>query len=178
MIIPGILISIATFPGVIIHEAAHMFFCKLRRVAVLDVKFFQFDMNTTGYVIHTDPEDFTSSFLISVGPFIINSLLCIVICFPAVLPYTVFDDLSWFSMFLIWLGVSIGMHAFPSNQDASELWRKARAELKNRNLLVILSFPLVIIIYVANILSVLWFDVIYGLSIGILLPGYLFENFL
>ena len=29
--IPGILIALATFPGVIVHEAAHMLFCKLRR---------------------------------------------------------------------------------------------------------------------------------------------------
>ena len=40
IIIPGWLIGLVTFPGVIVHEAAHLFFCKLRRVAVFDVCFF------------------------------------------------------------------------------------------------------------------------------------------
>lgn len=41
MIIPGFLISIATFPGVIVHEAAHQLFCRLTKVAVLDVCYFR-----------------------------------------------------------------------------------------------------------------------------------------
>ncbi|OHD14599.1 MAG: hypothetical protein A2086_15670 [Spirochaetes bacterium GWD1_27_9] len=178
MIIPGIIIAVLTFPGVIVHEAAHMLFCKLRRIPVLDVKFFQFDMNTTGYVVHGDPKDFTSTFLISIGPFFLNTLLCVIICFPAALPYYLFNESNFISIFLIWLGVSIGMHAFPSTQDASVLWEKATTEAKKFNILAILSLPIVVLIFIANALKFIWFDAIYGAFIGIFLPGLIFKNLL
>ena len=124
MIIPGELIALLTFPGVIIHEAAHMLFCKWGRVAVLDVCFFRFG-NPAGYVIHEEPRNFHTAFLISVGPFIVNSLLCILLCFPAFVPVRIFDRADPISYFLLWLGLSIGMHAFPSTQDAKVLWQQA-----------------------------------------------------
>ena len=123
--IPGFLVAIATFPGVIVHEAAHLFFCKLRKVAVFQVCFFRFG-NPAGFVVHEQVDDFTTSFLVSVGPFIINSALCIVFCFPAFLPVRVFGVPDPVSYFWLWLGVSIGMHAFPSTQDARVLWRSAK----------------------------------------------------
>lgn len=175
IIIPGWLIAIATFPGVIVHEAAHLFFCKLRRVAVFDVCFFRFG-NPAGYVIHEPPESFASSFLIAVGPFIINSLLCVVFCFPAFVPVKVFDRADPISYFLIWLGVSIGMHAFPSTQDAKVLWQHARVAAKSLNPLAVLSLPLVCLIYVANGLRFFWADYLYGLGLGFALPEILLRQ--
>ena len=173
-IIPGFLISIATFPGVIVHEAAHMLFCKIRKVPVLDVCFFRFG-NPAGYVVHGDIADFTSSFLVSIGPFILNSLLCIVICFPAYLPMQVFGVAHPLSYFLMWLGISIGMHAFPSTQDASNLWQQAKTAAKRGNLLAIISFPLVIVVFIINLLRVIWADLFYGLALGIGLPSLLLK---
>lgn len=170
--IPGFIVSLATFPGVIVHEAAHMLFCKLRRVAVLDVKFFRLG-NPVGYVAHEPIEDFTTAFLVAVGPFIVNSLLCVGICLPAFVPVKVFGLSHPLSYFLLWLGVSIGMHAFPSNHDASSLWAQARREVGRRNLLAMLSFPLVILIYAANILSIFWADYLYGMALGLGLPSLL-----
>ncbi len=176
IIIPGIVISILTFPGVIVHEAAHMLFCKIRKVPIFDVKFFQFNFSVAGYVLHKDPEDFTSSFLISIGPFLINTILCLAICFPASLPIYLFDDFNFISIFLVWLGVSIGMNAFPSKHDAKNIWEGAKKEVGKMNLLAIISFPIVIIISIANVLKFLWFDVAYGAFIGIILPGMIFKN--
>ena len=174
MIIPGILIAIATFPGVIVHEAAHMLACRMRGVAVLDVCFFRFG-NPVGYVVHEEIHDFTTSFLVSVGPFFLNSLLCMLICFPVYLPVQYFGISSPFSYFIMWLGVSIGMHAFPSTQDASVLFGEAKKAAAKGNPLAILSFPVVVIIYIANILSVVWFDYIYGLAIGFGIPSLIFK---
>jgi hypothetical protein len=78
------------------------------------------------------------------------------------------------SYFLIWLGVSIGMHAMPSNQDASNIYQQAKEQIKHRNILAILSFPLVGIIYLFNILRFLWADLIYGIAIGIGIPSLIF----
>jgi len=132
IIIPGFLIALVTFPGVIVHEAAHLFFCKLRRVAVFDVCYFRIG-NPSGYVIHEVPDSFTSSFLIAVGPFIINSFLCVLFCFPALVPVRMFNQPDPLCYFLIWLGISIGMHAFPSTQDAKVLWQQAKKAAANFN---------------------------------------------
>jgi len=173
--IPGFLISIATFPGVIVHEAAHMLFCRLGGLAVLDVCFFRVG-NPAGYVIHEETENFTTAFLVSVGPLIVNSILCVVFCFPAFVPVRVFGRPDPISYVLLWLGISIGMHAFPSTHDAKNVWRLARRQVRTLNPLVLLSFPLVVAIYAANILSVVWFDYLYGFALGILLPQYLFQH--
>ena len=175
IIIPGQLIALITFPGVIVHEAAHLFFCKLRRVAVFDVCYFRVG-NPAGYVIHEKPADFTSSFLIAMGPFIINSILCVLFCFPAVIPIRVFDQGNAISYFLMWLGISIGMHAFPSNQDARVMWEQAKTAASFLNPLALLSFPLVIVIYAANLFRFFWLDYIYGFALGFLLPEYLFQQ--
>ena len=174
MIIPGFIIAWITFPGVIVHEAAHLLFCKLRRVAVYKVCFFQFS-NPVGYVLHEPPADFLSTFLICVGPFLINSALCVLFCFPAYLPHRVFHREDFVCYFLLWLGVSIGMHAFPSTQDAKVLWSQATAAARRLNPLAVLSLPLVVVIYAANVGSIFWLDFIYGLAIGLGLPELVFD---
>ncbi len=174
MIVPGFLISIATFPGVIVHEFAHMLFCKLRGVAVLDVCFFRFG-NPAGYVIHEEIIDFRTALLVSVGPFLINSLLCIFICFPAFIPLRVFGLKQPLSYALLWLGVSIGMNAFPSTQDARNLLHYAKKAVSRFNILAILSFPIVVAIYIVNILSFFWADYLYGIGIGLGLPSLIFR---
>jgi hypothetical protein len=168
--IPGFVVAIITFPGVIVHEAAHMLFCKLRGVAVLDVCFFRIG-NPVGYVLHEDIKEFGTAFLVSVGPFIINSLLCILICLPAFLPVRVFGVQNLLLYFLLWLGVSIGMHAFPSTGDARALYHHAKKAVASGNVFAIIGFPIVLLIYVANVASVFWADYLYGIAIGLGLPA-------
>ena len=172
--IPGQIIALLTFPGVIVHESAHLLFCKLRRVAVIDVCFFRVG-NPCGYVIHEIPADFTSSFLVSVGPFLVNSVLCVLFCLPAVVPVRIFGIASPLSMFWLWLGISIGMHAIPSSGDAANLWAQAREAFKDRHPLAIASFPLVGLIMLANLGRVVWLDYLYGIAIGLLLPEALLQ---
>lgn len=171
--IPGEIISVFTFPGIIVHEFAHMFFCKVRRVAVFDACYFRFG-NPAGYVIHENTNNFYTTFLVSMGPFFINTLFCLLICLPAYMPIKYFGLDHPLSYFLIWLGVSIGAHAIPSNQDASNLYEQAKEKVEEKNLLAIVSFPLVGIIYVFNFLRFFWIDVIYGVGIGIGIPSLIF----
>ncbi len=173
--IPGILIAIVSFPGVIVHEAAHLIFCKLRKVAVFDVCYFRVG-NPAGYVIHEPVSDFTTSLLITMGPFIVNSLLCILFCFPAFFPMRVFGRQDFLSYFWMWLGISIGMHAFPSTQDATNLWNQAKAEVAKKNPIAVVGFPLVVLIFIGNILSFFWLDVAYGVALGWGLPALIFKG--
>ena len=175
VIVPGILVTFLTFPGVIVHESAHLLFCKLRGLVVFKVCFFRLG-NPAGYVIHEKTSDFTTAFLVATGPFLVNSILCVVFCFPASIPVDVFHQSDPLSYFMLWLGISIGGHSFPSTQDAQGLWATAREALKNGNPLAVVGFPLVIVIYVANILSVFWLDYIYGVALGFGLPKLLLEK--
>lgn len=172
--IPGQLIAIATFPGVIVHEFAHMIFCRLRGVAVLDACYFQIG-NPAGYVIHERCTNFYSSFLIATGPFLVNTILCFLICLPAYVPISVFDLDHPLSYLLMWLGVSIGMHAIPSTGDADNMWQDAKVHARSLNLLAIITFPLVIVIYIFNVLRVVWADLAYGIAIGVWLPSLFFK---
>lgn len=172
--IPGQLIAIVTFPGVIVHEFAHMFFCKICGVAVLDACYFRVG-DPAGYIVHEKTSDFYSSFFIATGPFLVNSILCFLICFPAYVPISYFDLGQPLSYFLMWLGISIGMHAIPSTGDANNMWRDAKIHVRSLNPLAILTFPLVIVIYIFNVLRVIWADFAYGLAVGVWLPSLFFK---
>ncbi len=172
--IPGEFISIVSFPGIIVHEFAHMLFCRIRNVAVLDACYFRIG-NPAGYVVHESTTNFTTTFLVSMGPFFVNTLLCLLICLPAYMPVKFFNLDHPLSYFLIWLGVSIGMHAIPSNQDANNVFNQAKEKVKEKNILAILSFPLVGLIYIFNILRFFWADLIYGVGIGIGIPSLIFS---
>lgn len=174
MIIPGWLISIATFPGVIVHEAAHLVFCRLEKLAVFDVVFFRFG-NPAGYVIHQSTDNFKSMWLVGMGPFFLNSALCVLFCSAAFVPVWELGVADPLSYFLYWLGLSIGMHAFPSNQDMAGLWRLMPQAAKQGNLLAIISYPIVGLVYVLNLARFIWADLGYGIAIGILGPLALFN---
>jgi hypothetical protein len=172
--IPGWLISIATFPGVIVHEAGHLLMCKLARVAVFDVCFFRVG-NPAGYVIHEQSDDFRKVFLISMGPFFANTVLCVVFCSAAFVPVWELEVSDPLAYFFYWLGLSIGMHAFPSTTDLKHIWKLAPAETKKGSVLAMVSFPVVGLLYVLNFARVVWADLGYGIAIGILGPLAVFK---
>lgn len=168
MIIPSILISFATFPGVIVHELAHRLFCWWFRIPVFDVCYFRFD-NPVGYVLHEIPSKTYQSVLVSTGPFIINTVLAFLISFPAAIRYRL-DGATPFTTLLLYLGISIGAHAFPSTGDASAMWDSVMHGTTSSRLNRILVAPIVGFIYVGAIGSVFWLDILYGLAVALILP--------
>jgi hypothetical protein len=174
--IPGPVIAILTFPGVIVHEAAHLFFCKLFKLQVYEVCFLRFG-NPAGYVLHEKTENFTESFFVSMGPFFGNTLLCILFCSAAFLPVWELKVVDPLAYFFYWLGLSIGMHAFPSAGDLSNLWEMAPSKAKHGNLLAIISLPIIAVLYVLNLARVVWADLGFGIAVGVLGPIALFRAF-
>jgi Putative zincin peptidase len=168
--IPGWLISILTFPGVIVHETAHRFFADMAGVPVYDVCYFRIG-NPAGYVVHGPPVTLKNSFLISVGPLIVNTVLCSLLTFAAVLPFMILDDQKPNPIFylLAWVGYSIGMHAFPSAQDMRNFVDEVR---KNREGGMLLVFAKLFsgLMRVANGLRIVWFDLLYAVGVSMLLP--------
>jgi hypothetical protein len=174
--IPGFVIALATFPGVIVHETAHLFFCKLFRLTVFDVCFIRLG-NPAGYVIHETTDDFTALFFVGIGPFIINTLLCVVFCTAAFLPVWELKIDDPLADFFYWLGLSIGMHAFPSSVDLTNIWAVAPDLAKKGNVLAIVSLPLVALLHVLGFARVVWADLGYGIAVGILGPIAIFKAF-
>ena len=171
MIIPGFLISMFTFPGVIVHELAHQLFCRWARVAVFEVCYFQLD-NPAGYVAHETPRTSLQHLLIGIGPFFVNTVLGVLIAFPAVLPVVKFGAFDPVGMVLLWLGVSIAMHAFPSTGDARGIW-SALFRPGCPWWLKVLGVPIVGLIWLGALGSFFWLDAIYGLAVTIGVPSLL-----
>ncbi|MDR1853555.1 MAG: metalloprotease family protein [Azoarcus sp.] len=166
MFIPGQLISVLTFPGIIVHEMAHKFFCDVCKVPVYEVSYFKFS-RTPGYVIHAPVANLLHSFLISICPLLINSLLCMVLTFSAFIPLVALGLKGVHPVFyvLMWLGISMGMHAFPSPQDAANF--KALVKTADTNFIVkFLAGFFVIITSIAHVLKVIWFDLFYAIGLS------------
>jgi hypothetical protein len=167
--IPGWLVSLLTFPGVILHEWAHKKFCDLAKVKVQDVVYFNLDFigenESAGYVIHERPTTYKQIFLISVGPLIINSLATILLgyLFQILGFNTPETQNSLLAIILAWLALSVGMHAFPSDEDMKNILEASKVELaKGGSKLHYLAFPFVWLVSLANKLRAIWFDAIYA----------------
>jgi len=166
--IPGFLIALVTFPGVMVHEMAHQLFCRLARAAVFDVCYFRLG-NPAGFVVHEHPRTTAQHVLIAVGPFLVNSIVGPLIAFPGIIPVIQFQSGTFIDYLLVWLGVSIAMHAFPSTGDAKSMWQG----LHSRNTSMIAKMfvtPLVALIYLGALGSFFWLDAIYGVALSMALP--------
>lgn len=172
--IPGFLISLVTFPGVIVHELAHQLFCRLMKVPVFEVCYFQFS-NPSGYVIHEVPKNPRAQIWISLGPFFVNSILGALISLPGAIDIIKFDDYSnQLSFFFVWLGVSIAMHSFPSIEDSKNMW-KAVWDKRTPIISKLLALPIVAIMYICSLGSVVWLDLVYGVFLAMAIPYVLIQ---
>jgi hypothetical protein len=169
--IPGPIIAALTFPGVIVHEFAHQLFCRLFGVAIFDVCYFRFG-NPAGYVIHEQPAKTGQQIWIGVGPFIVNSVLGAIIAAPSSIQVIQFEAGSPLDYTLIWLGVSVAMHAFPSTGDANTL-RDAVAAPGVPLGVKMAAYPIVGLILLGAIGSLIWLDALYGVGVALAVPKFL-----
>lgn len=176
MFVPGFVIGAVTFPGVIVHEFAHQLFCRLYKVPVFKVVYFQIG-NPAGYVMHEPASKKWQSIMISIGPFFVNTIIGALIALPAALPVFTFENAGLLDYLLIYLGISIAMHAFPSTGDANTIWQVLKEE--DTSLLVkIIGYPLVGIIYLGSMASFFWLDLLYGIAIAVGVPKLVISLFL
>jgi hypothetical protein len=154
----GWLIALITFPGIILHEWAHKFFCDRTKVPVYKTCYFRLG-NPAGYVIHGQVDNYGKAFLIATAPFLVNTTIsAILFSIAVILP------LGLAAYVLYWLGISIAMHAFPSSQDADMLWSHSKKDWR-RNPLAVLGFPIVGLIKLAALARAIWFDLLYAIAL-------------
>ena len=172
-LIPGVLFALLTFPGVICHRIARRFFCNLAGIRVYKVSYFLVPKGEPP-VTHGPIDTFESAFLITIGPVILNSALCSLISFSAVIPVFVLqvEKTTFLSGLLIWLGISMGMNAFPTKSDMDDF---------NAVVMKMPPGPLNFfgkwcagMISVVGVLKIFWFDAIYALLVTWFVPVLMF----
>ena len=89
---------------------------------------------------------------------------------PAALPVFKFDNGGPLDYLLIYLGVSIAMHAFPSTGDANAILQTIKEEGTAR-WIKIAGYPIVGLIYLGSLGSFFWLDLLYGIGVAIGLPN-------
>jgi hypothetical protein len=172
--IPGWLIALVTFPGVVVHEIAHRFFCDVTDTPVYEVDYYSPGSNPAGYVVHGPPRSLRAGLLISCGPLLVNTVLCAVLTFTVayqtlILNSSLNDPVLWV---LAWLGYSIGMHAIPSRQDAASFTAQVK-EARGHGLTLQLARLMSGVITAANALRAIWIDAIYAVGVSLALPALL-----
>lgn len=182
-IIPGFLVSFLTFPGVMMHELGHQLACWICKICVFKVKYFQFDTKTGGYVQHEKTDNPWKSLLITYGPFILNTLLGIILVFPVALMWT-YQSFGavlpiWVKLVcyaLAYLGVSCLANAFPSSGDAGVLFTSV---VKNKAIPIVIRVivaPFVGIIYLCSLAKFFWFDFVFALGVPQLIYSLISHN--
>ena len=166
----GQVITLLTFPGVIVHELAHVLFCLWTGTRVTKVRLFRLG-NPAGYVIHEHPSSAWKTILIGVGPFFVNTILGFIIALSAFLlrGNGYLETTAVFAV-LIWLAVSVAMHSFPSRGDAKGIW----ATVSDRRCPImakIVAIPIVGFIYLGALGSMFWLDLVYAVAVTIGLPA-------
>ncbi|NVN90496.1 MAG: DUF3267 domain-containing protein [Desulfuromonadales bacterium] len=119
-----LLLSYLTFPGIIAHEFAHAWACRILGVHVEQVCYLRFG-NPMGYVLHERPASAFQHILVATAPFFVSSLLALTASFTACLfsrSQLPPETREIFSVLTMWLSFSMALHSFPSSGDANALW--------------------------------------------------------
>lgn len=162
--------SLVTFPGAVLRQVIHQVTCRMMGVPVLDVRYFRFD-TPAAYVLHEMPKSLGASIVLSTVPFLFHSFLCLALCLPAMAPLGFEESLVGpGSLFQVWLGLSLGVHAFPPNREALHQWELARGEVRAHGALVRISIPLLAFFRLAQRGSRWGVEWGYALFLGILVP--------
>lgn len=165
--IPSKYSSFVTFPGVIVYQYVRYLFCKSAKIKVYKVCLFDFK-NLYGYVQHEGLKKPYQGFIITIGPFLVNSLLAALISIPAS-----FESNQLFfkgaTLILKWLSISIAANAFPNLNDGMKVCELTWST-KNALISKILSIPFFAFVYIITLGSVYWLDLIYGVALTIFFP--------
>lgn len=172
IIIPGQLISLLTFPGVVMHEIAHRFMCDILKVPVYEVRYFNIGATRAGHVIHHKTNNTAHTILISFAPLLFNSILCMIFTFPFMAANRIisFEIANPLSIILWWIGISIGANAFPSNQDTAAMFA-TESKGVTYGAIYIAHY----IMRFLNFLSIAWIDFAYAFLLSLTLPYLIFR---
>lgn len=156
MFIPGQIIALFTFPGVIVHEWSHATMCRWREIPVHEICYFRFG-DPSGYVSHDPPTDFWNTFLISFAPLLLGPAVAFL---PGVICFFIYITdgtriggiyLGLLYVMLLWFVGSVLFHTFPSSDDAKIVWNACTKEVsRKKHPLPLVAFPLAAAVYLIS----------------------------
>lgn len=175
--IPGQLLSLLTFPGVIMHEISHRFMCDIFEVPVYRAFYFIPFSKQAGAVFHERVYNFGQHLVIAMAPLLFNTLFCMLFTLPlaasqyimsnsfaevgtSVSHYGTLYSILW------WVGISMGANAFPSNHDIEQVRNVAPQSMSIGLLTSIVQF--------LNFLRVVWISFLYAYGVSLVLPALIF----
>ncbi|MBV9391986.1 MAG: hypothetical protein JOY96_08860 [Verrucomicrobia bacterium] len=157
----GWLVWLLTFPGRIIRVVSYRMLCDINKVEVFEVDYFR------GTIALGEIPSLGTALFIATAPLCVNTLLCAVLTFPAALPMAIgAENMPPSLLFLFWLGISIGMNAFPDRKYSLYLIERGSISEK-RKVLNRFARGLCLLFGLANFLKRFWFDFIYALLVSI-----------
>jgi hypothetical protein len=167
--VPIVILRLALLPGIVLHELAHYYFCRLVGAEIHEVCFFSFGY-PAGYVIHTAPKRFRAHCVIAMGPLLINSAVAVALFVSALATWRELGQLpplDWAPGVVrlaaaSWLGLVAALQALPSSGDAVSLWQVAKWHLRNGNLVAAVAYPIALTLQLANWLRIVWVDWLYA----------------
>ena len=118
-----LIVSLLTFPGVVLHEYAHAWACRRLGIRVLKVCYLRLG-NPLGYVLHEQPEYAVQHIMVAVAPFFVSTATALAVSLLASVfamspADAEFKDLA--VLVAAWLSFSMALHAFPSSGDGDAL---------------------------------------------------------
>jgi hypothetical protein len=175
--IPGYLLSLFTFPGVIMHEISHRLMCDVFKVPVYHVRYFIPFSQQAGVVYHERIHNIKHHLCVAAAPLVINTILCMIFTLPMgasqyIIGYSSSDigisisNYEAFYYFLWWIGISMGANAFPSNHDMEAVLAAAP---DSYGIGMFTSM-----IQIANFLRIIWISFFYAYGISLILPALIF----
>jgi hypothetical protein len=173
-LIPGFIIALITFPGIIVHEMAHEFFCRVTGVIVYEVKYLDLFSNRAGYVLHSRVRRYGQAFWICIGPLVFNAVIGSIVAFPSVLAVfelsIPFHKLRFVDIILLWLGVSIAIHAFPSKTDINNLVQYSKEAVSSGNYFGWIGYAVSAPLFLVDLGSSFGLNIVLGAVIIYILP--------
>jgi hypothetical protein len=167
MIIPGRIIDMITFPGVVMKAVARRLWCDVLRIDVYEVRYFE------GTVIHAPIETVGHAALLAFAPMSVNTALCAVLMFPLYFTLDLGVDLkdSPALFILLWTGFSVGMHALPSSAMVIG-YLKGLPDAARRGVgFAVLRTVVVPSFVMIDVLKRFWIDAVYVVLVGTAAPA-------
>jgi hypothetical protein len=166
-----LIVSLLTFPGIVLHEYAHAWACRRLGIRVLKVCYLRLG-NPLGYVLHEQPQYAVQHIMVAVAPFFVSTASALAVSLSASL-LTVSPAAAEFRDLAVlvgaWLSFSMALHAFPSSGDGDALWQDVASPGISFFAKLLLA-PVVGLIRLSQAGSAVWFHALFAVCVVALPP--------
>jgi len=166
-----LIVSLVTFPGVVLHEYAHAWACRRLGIRVLKVCYLRLG-NPLGYVLHEQPEYAVQHIMVAVAPFFVSTATALTVSLLVSLLAASPMDAEFRDLVTLvgaWLSFSMALHAFPSSGDGDALWKDVTSPGVSFFAKLLLA-PVVGLIRICQAGAAVWLHALFAVGVVALPP--------